>query len=154
LCRRLDGRLSGLAETYQAGYTRYADDLSFSFQTEPQGGLGRFFWWVEQVLQQEGFVENASKRRVLRHSQQQRITGIVVNDGLSIPREARRRFRAILANCRKHGLASQARGRKDFRAYLLGFASYVRMVQPALGRKLIEEVREILKQEPAPAKSV
>ena len=62
------------------------------------------------------------KRRVRRRKSQQRVTGVVVNAGLSVPRAARRRFRAILANCRRNGVAAEARGRKDFRAYLLGFA--------------------------------
>ena len=111
--------------------------------------LGRFLWWVDQVCQQEGFIENTDKRRVLRASNQQRVTGVVVNQGLTVPRAARRRFRAVLANCRKHGLASQARGRRDFKGYLLGFASWVKMVQPALGQRLLLEVRELLKQEQA-----
>lgn len=74
---------------------------------------------------------------------------MVVNGGLSIPRAARREFRATLHNCRRYGVAAQARGRKDFRAYLLGFASYVKMVQPALGKKLLQEVREILREDRA-----
>ena len=100
-----------------------------------------------QVCQQEGFTENAAKRRVLRRSNQQRITGVVVNAGLTIPRAARRAFRAILHNCRLHGIAAEARGRKDFRAYLLGFASYVKMVQPGPGGKLLQEVRAVLRED-------
>lgn len=149
LCRRLDARLKGLAESVGAVYTRYADDLTFSFAEEPTVPVGRFLWWVDQVCQQEGFIENTDKRRVLRASNQQRVTGVVVNQGLTVPRAARRRFRAVLANCRKHGLASQARGRRDFKGYLLGFASWVKMVQPALGQRLLLEVRELLKQEQA-----
>ena len=152
LCRRLDSRLSGLARRAGATYTRYADDLTFSFATEPERpqALGRFLWWVDQVCQQEGFTENAAKRRVLRRCNQQRITGVVVNGGLTIPRAARREFRATLHNCRRYGVAAQARGRKDFRAYLLGFASYVKMVQPALGKKYQRDVKALLKANKEP----
>ena len=101
------------------------------------------------MCQQEGFTENCAKRRVLRRCNQQRITGVVVNAGMAIPRAARREFRAVLHNCRVHGLESQARGRKDFRAYLLGFAAYVKMVQPALGKQLMQEVRVVLGKPPA-----
>jgi hypothetical protein len=73
---------------------------------------------------------------------------VVVNEQLSVPREARRRFRAILENCRRHGVASQARGRDDFADYLRGFAAYVQMVQPALGARLVREVEEILARDP------
>lgn len=166
LCRRLDSRLSGLAKRAGAAYTRYADDMTFSFKVPPAGkssdksevpsnkpksdgpNLGRFLWWVEQVCLQEGFIENTAKRRVLRASGQQRVTGIVVNSGLSVPREARRGFRALLHNCKVSGVDSQARGRKDFRAYLLGYASYIKMVHPALGKRLVREVREVLSQSP------
>lgn len=144
LCGRLDARLSKLATKLGGVYTRYADDLTFSFQAPPSKGIGRFTWWVDQILQQEGFLQNTAKRRILRPHQQQRVTGIVVNTCLSIPRKARRTFRALLHNCRLHGLASQARDRRDFRGYLLGFAAYVRMIQPTLGRALLAEVSALL----------
>jgi hypothetical protein len=119
----------------------------------PDKGIGRFAWWVDQICQQEGFVENSAKRRVLQRHNQQRITGIVVNSALHIPRSARHTFRALLHNVRLDGLAAHARGRKDFRAYLLGFASYVRMVQPTLGRALLSDVRAVLKADRSAQKS-
>ena len=144
VCRRMDARLAGLAGRVEARYTRYADDMTFSFASAPTIPLGRLLWWVEQICGQEGFVEKLAKRRILRPSNQQRVTGIVVNSGLFVPRAARRRFRAILANCRKHGVASQARDRADFPAYLRGFAAYVSMVQPELGARLVAEVDALL----------
>lgn len=143
-CRRLDRRLSCLAEKYGATYTRYADDLTFSFKTEPPVRLGRFLWWVDAICQQEGFHERPDKRRILRNKHQQRITGIVVNEGLHVPRADRKRFRAILHNCKKLGVASQAQGRDDFEAYLRGYAAYVHMVEPALGARLIAQVESLL----------
>jgi RNA-directed DNA polymerase len=143
-CRRLDRRLSQLAAKYGATYTRYADDLTFSFAKQPDVALGRFLWWVDGICQQEGFVERTDKRRILRNKHQQRVTGIVVNAGVHVPREDRKRFRAILHNCKKHGVASQARGRDDFAAYLAGYAAYVHMVEPALGKKWVDEVDALL----------
>lgn len=153
LCYRLDARLTGLVKPIGGVYTRYADDLTFSFPAVPEKGIGRFAWWVDQICQQEGFVENSAKRRVLQRHNQQRVTGIVVNSALHIPRRARHNFRALLHNVRLDGLAAHARGRKDFRAYLLGFASYVRMVQPTLGRALLSEVRAVLKADRSGQKS-
>ena len=149
VARSLDRRLAGLAARIGGRYTRYADDLTFSFAAEPEIGIGRFCWWVDQICQQEGFVENVSKRRILRRGNQQRVTGVVVNSGLFVPREARRRFRAILHNCRKNGVAAEARGREDFTDYLRGFAAYVHMVQPELGARLLAEVSEILERNQA-----
>ena len=141
--RRLDARLGKLAEKYGATYTRYADDLTFSFRVDPAIKLGRFLWWVDGICQQEGFTERADKRRVLRNKHQQRITGLVVNDKVNIPRVDRRRFRAILHNCARHGLASQANDHADFPAYLAGYAAYVHMVDPVLGKQYLDEVARL-----------
>jgi RNA-directed DNA polymerase len=143
VCRRMDARLTALAKKYGAAYTRYADDLSFSFKAPPEK-MGRFMWWVNAILQQEGFLENNPKRRVMRRAHRQRVTGLTVNEQVSIPRVDRRRFKAILANCRKHGVASQARGRKDFESWLRGYAAYVKMVHPELGTRWQREVKELL----------
>jgi RNA-directed DNA polymerase len=139
ICRRLDARLFALARKVGATYTRYADDLTFSFKVEPER-MGHFLWWVDQICQQEGFTENTKKRRVFRKSCQQRVTGVVVNEHLSVPRKLRRNFRAILNNVKRNGLDAEARGREDFEAYLHGFASYVQMVQPKLGKQLLKDV--------------
>lgn len=143
-CRRLDHRLSRLAAKCHATYTRYADDLTFSFQKPPEVALGRFLWWVDAICQQEGFTERSTKRRILRAKQQQRVTGLVVNKQVHIPRAERRRFRAILHNCAEHGVESQARGRVDFSAYLAGYAAYINMVEPALGKRYLAEVARLL----------
>lgn len=142
VCRRLDARLAGLAKRKKGVYTRYADDLTFSFKDKID--LGRLRWWVDQICHQEGFFINQKKFRVIRASQRQLVTGIVVNEELRVPREERRRFRAILHNCKTKGVKSQARGKKGFADYLRGFASYIHMVHPEEGAELLREVEEIL----------
>lgn len=146
-CRRLDARLTGFATRIGARYTRYADDLSFSFHDLDQAmalELGKVFWWVDQILQQEGFREHPGKRQVLWPNRRQLVTGIVVNEKLSLPRDARRRFRAILHNCQTQGLASQSRGRDDFADYLRGWAAYAQMVDPTRGSAWVREVEQLL----------
>jgi len=143
-CRRLDQRLAKLAEKVGATYTRYADDLTFSFAKPPEVALGRFLWWVDAICDREGFLERPDKRRVLRPKHQQRVCGIVVNEAIHVPRADKKRFRAILHNCQKHGVASQAKGRPDFAAYLAGYAAYVHMVEPERGAKLVALVEELL----------
>ena len=143
-CRRLDRRLAQLAAKVGAVYTRYADDLTFSFAQRPELRIGRLLWWIDAICEQEGFLERPDKRRILRANHQQRVTGLVVNAGVNVPRADRRRFRAILHNCAAHGVASQARDRDDFTAYLAGYAAYVHMVDPALGRAWLDEVDRLL----------
>jgi len=143
ICRRLDARLTGLSQSNGGVYTRYADDLTFSFRSSDLS-IGRFRWWVDQICHQEGFFVNQKKFRVIRKSQRQTVTGIVVNDALRIPRPERRRFRATLKNCELHGVDSQARGRASFRSYLRGFASYLNMVHPTEGAEYLRRVNQLL----------
>lgn len=142
VCRGLDARLTGLADRMQGVYTRYADDLTFSFRDDGLN-VGRFRWWVNQICHQEGFYVNEAKFRVLRSSQRQMVTGLVVNEQLHVTRELRRKLRNILHNCKMHGVASQARGRENFLDWLRGQASYVHMVQPAEGQKMLDAIAEL-----------
>jgi retron-type reverse transcriptase len=151
MCRRLDARLGGLAEANKGTYTRYADDLTFSFPSAEGLNLGRFRWWVDQVCHQEGFTINQEKFRVIRNSQRQVVTGIVVNDALRVPRELRRELRAILHNCEKTGVEEQAKRHPRFKGnvggftqYLRGIAAYLNMVQPEHGAALLRRVNELI----------
>ena len=141
-CRRLDARLSALAKRYGGSYTRYADDLTLSFPESP-ANLGRVLWWVNCICQQEGFFENAKKRSIMRRGGRQSVTGLTVNQKVTLARDDRRRFKAILNNCKKHGVESQARGRENFRGWLEGYASFAQMVQPELGAKWLAEIAKL-----------
>lgn len=145
ICRALDARLEGLARRSGGTYTRYADDLTFSFPAADLD-LARFRWWVDQICQQEGFLVNQRKFRVIRRSQRQTVTGIVVNDSLRIPRRERRRLRAILHNCRVHGIDSQRPGNPGFGSHLRGLVSYIQMVHPEEGRRFLEELNQLMHQ--------
>jgi retron-type reverse transcriptase len=151
VCRRLDARLQGLAEANKGVYTRYADDLTFSFPKAEGLNLGRFRWWVDQVCHQEGFTVHQEKFRVIRDSQRQVVTGIVVNEAVRAPRELRRELRAILHNCETQDVESQAKRHPRFKGnagafaqYLRGIAAYLNMVQPEHGAALLRRVNELI----------
>ncbi len=151
LCRRLDQRLLGLAATCGGVYTRYADDLTFSF---PQAAVqrlkvGRFRWWVDQICQQEGFFVNEEKFRALRRGKRQSVTGLVVNEVCQVSREARRLFRVQLHQLRTLGVDAASQGDPGFAAKLLGYASYLNMVkQERWGKDLAEVVRLLANHTP------
>ena len=143
-------RLAQLAAKYGAIYTRYADDLTFSFATaRPRSASAASCGGSTRSASSEGFLERPDKRRILRSKHQQRVTGIVVNAGVHVPRADRKRFRAILHNCKKHGVASQAKGREDFdgvpRAATPRTCTWS---SPTLGKKLVAEVARSLGEPP------
>ncbi|PTM58419.1 reverse transcriptase family protein [Desmospora activa] len=144
ICRRLDARLTELAEKMGFTYTRYADDLTFSCDQDGLEQLGVLLRGVRDIVRFEGLQVNEKKTRVLRASRRQRVTGIVVNDKPSLPRQELRTFRALLHNVEKNGLEAENReNRPHFWEYIQGYVSYVRMVRPDLGEQFGEQLQRI-----------
>ena len=126
---RLDRRLSGLAGTLGFTYTRYADDLTFSSDQSEQAA--QMLSSARRIIEDEHFVVNTAKTHVARPHTRQMVTGLVVNEALSVPRPLRRKLRAILHNAGKDGLAAQNRaGHPNFPAYLAGMIAFIRAANP------------------------
>ncbi len=141
---RLDTRLSRLAASAGAVYTRYADDLVFSGGVALGRSLNRFLVHVGAVVIEEGFEVNTRKTRVMRQGVRQSVAGVVVNDRPNVARVEFDRLKAILHNCRTHGSATQNRaGHRDFRAHLAGRVAHVGMLNPDRGRRLREMLEAI-----------
>ncbi len=133
----LDVRLFGLAQSYGANYTRYADDLTFSGPHGFERGLPTFIPLVEQVIREERFRSTRRKRRITRSNARQCVTGAVVNERINIRRAEYDRLKAILTNCLRHGAASQNRdGVEDFGAHLRGRIAHVHLLNPERAQKL------------------
>lgn len=128
LCGSLDRRLSTLATSFGFNYTRYADDLTFSGDAPER--VGHLLAVVRKLLRAEDLSEHPEKTRVMRASQRQEVTGLVVNQGLGLKREDKRRLRAILHNVSRHGLNSQNREQHpNFAAWLRGWVAYAAMAE-------------------------
>lgn len=141
---KLDLRLTGLANACGATYSRYADDLAFSGDAEFARRVNRVRHHIAAIVQDEGFFVNHHKTRVMRASTRQRIAGIVVNQHRNLARREYEQLKAILHNCRQHGLESQNRdGHPDFRAHLTGRVAFLESVHPAHGRRLREVLRQL-----------
>ena len=134
---RLDCRLAALAGSLDAAYTRYSDDMAFSGGPDLADRIESFRRSVSMLASEEGFCVNPSKTRVMRQGQTQRITGLVVNSHVNVPREAYDRLKAILHNCARFGPDSQNRdGHADFRAHLAGRIGWVESANVAKGSRL------------------
>lgn len=134
---RLDMRLDALADSMNARYTRYADDLVFSGDRIFSACAQRFHVQVAAIALEEGFVINTRKTRIMRSATRQQVTGLVVNRHPNLQRRTFDHFKAILTNCVRHSPTSQNRSNHpDFRAYLQGMVSYALMVNPHRGNQL------------------
>lgn len=139
LTRNLDRRLEGLAKQAGFAYTRYADDLTFSGDSHE---LAVHILSVAQnIIREEGFVVNTDKLRILSQATRQHVTGVVVNETLSSPRETRRMVRAILYKAQTTGLEAQNRnGHPAFREYLWGLIAHLHNINPQQAEKYLRQL--------------
>jgi RNA-directed DNA polymerase len=93
---RLDARLNALARRSGAVYTRYADDMTFSFDADTRESITSVIRTTKKVLGEEGYRLHTDKKlRVLRRHTRQMVAGLVVNDRVQLPRATRRWLRAV-----------------------------------------------------------
>lgn len=152
LCLRLDRRLSGLARLFGFRYTRYADDLTFSWRpradspegTHPKAPVGSFLKGVGQILRAEGFAMHPAKTEVLRRGSRQEVTGLVINEApvgvaeARVPRDVRRRLKAAIHN-REAGKAREG----ESLAQLKGMAAFLYMTDPVKGRAYLDRLAKL-----------
>jgi RNA-directed DNA polymerase len=146
VCRRFDKGLNMLAEKHGFRYTRYADDLTFS-TTDKNADVKTFLNQVRYIVEKQGFTVNENKTRILRRGRQQEVTGVVVNDKLSIDRKTLRNFRATLHQVERDGLEGKRWGSSpDLIAALDGYANFVLMVDKEKGTEFKAQVQRIMEK--------
>jgi retron-type reverse transcriptase len=109
---RLDVRLQALAKRQcyrnprtgerilgpelNATYTRYADDLTFSFSFDDPQVVRYVIRLAKLILRNEGYTLHLRKKlHIRRRHDCQLVTGLVVNERVNLPRKIRRWLRAV-----------------------------------------------------------
>jgi hypothetical protein len=145
LCLRLDCRLSGLARKLGARYTRYADDLTFSWHGAATPEVGALIHATAAIVRAEGFEVHAKKTRVMRKGGRQQVTGLVVNAAperpdARVPRATVRRLRAAIKN-RELGRA----GKGETLEQLKGMAAFVMMTDRVRGKAFMDRLDALVR---------
>lgn len=162
LCLRLDRRMSGLARALGLRYTRYADDLTFSWRApatagsvaeaqpapRPRAPVGTLLRGARDILAAEGFRLHPTKTTVMRRGDRQKVTGLVVNragDGVPAARVPRERVRELRAAIRNRELGRPGKG--ETLAQLKGLAAFVHMTDPERGRAFLDRLAALEERE-------
>ena len=114
ICRGLDSDLTYLAGRHSALYTRYADDITFSFPRFSRlGGLLSssltegtwigFLGELEKIFHKHNFNINNSKTRLRQKSQRLEVTGLTINKFPNVKRDFIDKIRGALHSWEKHG---------------------------------------------------
>lgn len=133
---KFDGRLWEYCKKRKVNYTRYADDMTFSGDDIK---IAHLITYVNQGLPDK-LCLNKKKTNVMGRGRSQRVTGIVVNDKVQVPRKYRDRIRQEMYYCIKYGVTSHRQQIKDLPKWikddkqyiwhLLGKINYVLQINP------------------------
>jgi len=118
ICKNLDRQLHKLAINNRASYSRYADDITFSF-SDPKDfvsegivsfstGNGNYSAGIgtelNRIIADNGFKPNPVKTRLQDRYERQVVTGLVVNKKVNVPREFIRKTCAMMHSIEQYGL--------------------------------------------------
>jgi hypothetical protein len=139
---RLDRRLTGLADSLGARYSRYADDLVLSGDGRLRAPGVRAL--IAAIAAEEGCRVNPVKTNLTTRAGRQRVAGIVVNAHPNLARPEYDRLKAILHDAERHGAAAANRaGHPAFREHLQGRIAWLESLHPARGARLRERLARI-----------
>ncbi|WP_339435742.1 reverse transcriptase domain-containing protein [Pseudomonas sp. EL_65y_Pfl1_R32] len=120
LCGSLDRDLYSLAKRHRAVYTRYADDITFSFYcpieflpknivewSDSNGHANHYHSNVghdlKAAINNQGFTINTSKVRLQGPHERRTVTGLVTNQKPNVPRPYVRKIAALIHSIEKYG---------------------------------------------------
>ena len=123
ICSKMDRELISLAYKNKATYTRYADDITFSFlgpaECLPNNivSLGKISWGnsaeepapgkeLSSIIESNGFSINKKKTRLQPRQKKQVVTGLTVNKKVNVDRRFVRKTAALIHSIEIHGLES------------------------------------------------
>jgi RNA-directed DNA polymerase len=75
VCLDMDMKLQSLARAYDAVYSRYADDMTFSFETKPVEEAQAA---IRQIIEFQGFMLNETKTTLTPLSKNPEVTGLIL----------------------------------------------------------------------------
>lgn len=133
-----DNAVSKACDRHGITYTRYADDLTFS-----GGDPGKILPYVEEWLARFGYALDRKKTNFFRRGRRQVVTGLVVNDKVSIPRSMRRKLRAAVHNFNAKGSeVIHWHGKPMSLAELTGRIAFLNSIDTQKGQALLAKLAE------------
>lgn len=133
IMRNFDKVISKYCVENMIRYTRYADDLTFSGSFDIAKLLNTIDWNLKLIKLER----NNEKLRIMRSGARQRVTGVITNEKLQLPREYRMKIRQEVYYVLKYGLSDHLNhtGVKDYNFLdylrsLLGKINYVIYINP------------------------
>ena len=140
---KLDKRLGKLAEKIDASYTRYADDITFSGKES----MKKYVKVIKKIIREEGYKINKEKFRLQYSYQRQEVTGLIVNDKVSVPNKYKKELDNAIYYCKKYGVIDHMKKinceKGFYKEHLYGLAYFIKMVDKEKGENYLTRLDEI-----------
>ncbi|WP_088815176.1 MULTISPECIES: reverse transcriptase family protein [Listeria] len=134
-----DDYIGRVAKEMGAVYTRYSDDMTFSGDFDTK----KMYYKAKLFLEAMNFTVNEAKTQILTKKSQQKVTGLVVNEKVQVPKNYRKTVRQEAYFATKYGLTSHLAYRQNIQAAevtqnaafhyklsLLGKINYILLANP------------------------
>lgn len=137
VCIELDRRLYNYALKNEFKYSRYSDDITFSGPKDKKLKKNT----ISKIIRACGFEINEQKTKYIGKGNRQTVTGLNVNNGVTISKIRRKTIETHLHNCVRFGpynhLAKIGMSHKtNYREWLLGNIYFIMSVHPDQGKKM------------------
>lgn len=140
---RLDKRLHCFAKSIGGNYSRYADDITISSNTN----LAKYVKVVNAILKDEGYNINNKKTRIKNSGQKQEVTGLIVNKKVSVSKKIKKELDKAIYFINKYDLLDHMKkincDKAKYKEHLFGLAYFVKMVEPDAGVKYLKELNSL-----------
>ncbi|MFG6383128.1 MAG: RNA-directed DNA polymerase [Lachnospiraceae bacterium] len=145
ICRNMDKRMNGLCQKLGITYTRYADDMSFSYMGDIEHlAIGSFLNSINKIIEAEGFHMKKEKTHILRKNNRQYITGIVINEEIGVPKKWVKILKASMHNAQKlHDSGGSVSSQTIHE--ISGKIAWLKSVNAERYQKIIQQGTELLK---------
>jgi RNA-directed DNA polymerase len=126
--------------------TRYADDITISSDLDlPKDIIST----VEKVYAPLHLRFSPKKTKFMRKHKRQKVTGLIVNEKVALPKEARRKLRAFFHHADTVGLipalqkTTIVRGEGSMLDPFLGYLSFLHMIDPVQAAVYLNEIHKL-----------
>lgn len=144
VCFDMDSEIQKLADVNNAIYTRYADDITFSYNEEIPDIVSE----IERILKKYGFAPNLLKTHLDSGNRRKLVTGLLVNEQVRVPKTFKRKLKQEIYYCKKFGVIAHLENSGtekcvNYREHLYGKAYYIKMVEPEAGEEFLNQLDDI-----------
>lgn len=145
ICKRMDQRIYGLCQKLGFTYTRYADDMSFSYIGDMEHiAIGSFLNSMKKIIEEEGFHVKQEKTHILRKNNRQYVTGIVINHAeIGVPRKWVKILRASIHNAEQLQKSGQTLS-QETRMEIKGKIAWLKSVNETRYQKIISQGLKVI----------